>query len=358
MKKSKKIACALISTLILATAFSGCGKDKNKEEQDTSLNITPTATMGDAEDIAVYSKEGCILSDFTGEWIDEKFENKRALCIMINNLSDAMPQSGIQKADVTFEFPVEGGITRYLCVFQDYTDLEKLGPIRSARHYYVYTAIMLDAYYAHYGWSIFAEDAIKTTGMDNLNGLTLDGIMYYRDNSRNAPHNVYTNSDYIQAGLDSMGYRDEHTSSYDRMFKFNTKDTNIGNGTTANKVSLSFSNYQNPWFEYNKEEGLYYRFQYGGKQIDDNTGEQLHYKNVLIFAVEMPEIVDGLLDADLYSGGEGYYATNGEYQSITWKRDGDVIKFYTEDGEQLKMNPGNTFVEVMKTTQMDTISFE
>ncbi len=356
--KKNKIALALIGTMLLGTIFTGCGKEKDETSGASTISISPATTMEDAENIQIYSKEGYILSDFTGEWIDEKYENKRALCIMINNISDAMPQSGIQKADITFEFPVEGGITRYMCVFQDYSGLEKLGPVRSARHYYVWMAYMLDAFYAHYGWSIHAEAELNNSGYENLNGLYLDGIMYYRDESRYAPHNVYTNSDMIQAGIDYMEYAPEHNYNYEKMFSFHHTDTDINNGTTANKVSLSFSNYQNPWFDYNADEKLYYRSQYGDKQIDDTTGEQLHYKNVLILLVNYTEMEGGLLDADLATSNSGYYISNGEYQSITWKRTGPTIKLYTEDGKELKMNPGNSFIEMLPSEKVDTIKFE
>ena len=76
-----------------------------------------------------------MINEFSGEWIDESLSNQRPLCIMINNIVDAMPQSGISQADITYEMLVEGGITRYMCVFKDYSNLEKLGPVRSARHY-------------------------------------------------------------------------------------------------------------------------------------------------------------------------------------------------------------------------------
>lgn len=357
--KKNKIIYSIAAAMLATTLLVGCGKKKDDtSSEDASLNFSQIATMGDAEEIEILSKEGCVLNDLTGEWIDEKFANKRPLAIMINNISDAMPQSGIQKADVTFEYLVEGGITRYLCVFTDTTDLEKLGPVRSARHYYIYTAEMLDAIYAHYGWSIFAEDYIKRSGYDNLNGMVLGDIMYYRDNSRVAPHNVYTNSELIKNGIEYKEYRTEHKDNFKKMFKFYTKDTKIDNGTTANKVSMSFSNYQNPWFDYNKEEGLYYRSQYGNKQIDDTTGEQLHYKNVLILAIGYDEITAGLLEAHIGEGGKGYYVTNGEYQSLKWTQENGILHFYNEDGEELKMNPGNTFIEMIKKSQFDTVKFE
>ena len=82
------------------------------------------------------SKDGKVMSDLSGEWIDKEVAKQRYMAVMVNNIEDAMPQSGIERADVVYEMLEEGGITRLMAIFQtDYTDVEKIGPIRSARHY-------------------------------------------------------------------------------------------------------------------------------------------------------------------------------------------------------------------------------
>lgn len=357
MKKNKKslLITGLIITALLA---SGCGK-KNDNSKEPTINVEPVSTMNDAEDLSVRHKDGSVISDLTGDWIDESLENKRPLCIMINNIIDSMPQSGISQADITYEMLVEGGITRFLCVFQDYTDLTKLGPVRSARHYYVQMADMHDGYYAHVGWSSYAEEAINNLGVDNLNGLTnLSTIMYYRDETRYAPHNVYTDTDKIIEGISVDGYRTDHNESYEKMFAFNYDDTPIGNNMVANKITTAYSSDYKPWFEYNSKDNLYYRFQYGEDQIDDQTGKQLSYKNVIVMFVQYTDIWEGLLEIDWNKDGTGFYATDGEYMPITWRQDKGVVKYYSEDGEQLKMNPGQTFVTVFDETITNQIIFE
>lgn len=358
MKKSKT-ALLLTGVMITAALASGCGKKKETDTTEMSVNVEPSATMTDSSGIEVRHKDGYVISDLTGEWIDESLENQRPLCIMINNIGDAMPQSGISQADITYEMLVEGGITRYLCVFQDYSNLTKLGPVRSARHYYVQMADMHDGYYAHVGWSSYAEEAINNLGVDNLNGLTnLSTIMYYRDETRYAPHNVYTDTDKIKEGISVDGYRTEHDGSCEKMFAFNNDDTPIGNKMTANKIVTAFNDYSDPWFEYNSTDKRYYRFQYGEKQIDDQTNEQLSYKNVIVMFVQYTDIWDGLLEIDWNKGGTGFYATDGEYKPITWKQDKGVVKYYDENGEQLKMNPGNSFITVFDETIPNKVTFE
>lgn len=360
MKKSK-IALVLAGTMVFASLLGGCGKDKKKTEATTTeatVSLEPVATMGDAEDIEIVSREGMVINEYSGEWIDESLENQRPLCIMINNISDAMPQSGISQADITYEILVEGGITRFMCVFKDYSNIPKLGPVRSARHYYVQLSCMMQGIYAHVGWSVYANEMIVNYGVNNINGL-YDGTAYYRDESRVAPHNCYTDSEKLAETLaNNYGYCLTYVGERTDMFAFNYEDTAIGNGQTANKVTTAFSSDRQPWFEYNSEDGLYYRFQYGEEQIDDQTGEQLKYKNVVVMFVSYSDLGEGLKDVDFTSGGNGYYFTDGEYKAITWANEDSVVKYFDENGEQLKMNPGKTFITVFDNTIPDQIIIE
>ena len=184
--KKNKIALLLVGAMSLSMLASGCGKKKSNDTETAetpSVTMDDIATMSDAGNIQLVQKEGYVISELTGEWIDESLENQRPICLMVNNIIDAMPQSGISKADITFEILVEGGVTRYLCVFKDYASLGKTGPVRSARHYYVRMNDFLDGIYAHYGWSNYAQQLIEAEGTNNLNGL-YDAETYYRDNSR------------------------------------------------------------------------------------------------------------------------------------------------------------------------------
>ncbi|MGN0367210.1 MAG: DUF3048 domain-containing protein [Wujia sp.] len=351
MKKSKVLSLALVAALT-ATSMVGCGKKEKTTEATTTeqavIDVNEVATMSDAEDIQLVQKEGYVINEYSGEWIDEKLKDQRPLCIMINNLSDAMPQSGISQADVIFEMMVEGGITRLLALFKDYSNIPKLGPVRSARHYYVKVANSIDAIYAHVGWSVFAEAEINNTGCNNLNGL-YDTITYYRDESRVAPHNCYTNSEKIAEGIENMGYRTTYadtSANRPNMFAFNYEDKDLEGGKPANKINTYLSSYTSPWFEYDSSKKVYNRYQYKDKQIDDQTAEQLTFKNVLVIQADYWDVVEGLQELDWERGGPGIYATNGQYIDITWRKKDGVINFFTEDGEQLKMNPGKTFITV------------
>ena len=360
MKKNniKKLGLLALSAALSISCITGCGKKEEATTTEQAVVTTETlASMTNAEGMQLVQKEGYVINEFSGEWIDESLENQRPVCIMINNIIDAMPQSGISQADVTFEMLVEGGITRYMCVFKDYSNIPKLGPVRSARHYYVQVNNMLDGIYTHVGYSVFAGEELANTGTNNLDGMT-DGVTFYRDNTRHAPHNCYTDSEKLAQGIANAGYRTQYDGPREKMFMFNYEDTPIGNGQVANKVTTAYNDSSTRWYEYNADEKLYYRYQYGVEQIDDQTNEQLRYKNLIIMFVEYNDLIEGLQDINWDKTGTGFYVCDGEYVAINWRKDNGVLKFYTLDGSQLKMNPGKTFVTVFDEDKQSQVTFE
>lgn len=360
MKKSsllRKISAITALSLMTTTLLTGCGKKTSDEGTDATVNVATQTDMSSAEDVQVVYKEGMALSDLTGEWIDESLADQRPLCIMIENTTDAFPQSGISQADIIYEFIVEGSITRLMCVFKDYANgIDKLGPVRSSRHYYAQTAEMLEGIYAHFGWSIYAQEYIEARpDYQNLNGLTLEGTVFYRDSARSAPHNVYTDSARLVSGVEDAGYDTKHSNTYTYdQFKFNVSDTPLNSGNTANKVTTNYISSNTSWFEYNAEDSRYYRYEFDQEHIDAETNEQLSFKNLLIMFVDY-EVVDDegrrniLWDSD-GSTGSGYYVSDGEYIPITWTKYSNGIIYKNEDGSILRMNPGNTYISVLDNT--------
>lgn len=362
--KKNKLALLLVGAMSLSMLATGCGKKKKDDNTETtekpSVSMDDIASMSDASDIQLVQRDGYVISELTGEWIDEALENQRPICLMVNNIIDAMPQSGISKADITFEILVEGGVTRYLCIFKDYASLGKTGPVRSARHYYVRMNDFLDGIYAHYGWSDYARQLIEAEGTNNLNGI-YDDRTYYRDNSRYAPHNVYTDGARLADGVERSGYRKEYKEGVGHIFDFNIDDTPLNNGQTANKVITAYNGQQSRWFEYNSEDKRYYRYQYNQPQMDCETNEQLSYKNVIVMFADYSPIGDGyLLHLDWYStNNKAYYFTDGEYKEITWENvNEEQVRFFDADGKLLKMNPGNTFITVFKSSEQDLVTIE
>lgn len=134
----QRIFAAAIA-LLLAALSGAC-----RTVEETRLPSDPVSSEPEKE---VY------YSPLTGEaGYDESLLLNRPVAVMVNNIEQSLPQRGISKADIVYEMPVEGGITRLMAVFSDYHDLPEIGSIRSARHDYVELALPLDAIYLHFRW--------------------------------------------------------------------------------------------------------------------------------------------------------------------------------------------------------------
>ena len=166
---------------------------------------------------------------------------------MINNLKEALPSSSTKQADVIYECMVEGGITRLMAIYSNYENLEKVGSIRSARHYYINIANEYNAIYVHYGQSKPAKERLDKHVIDNINGLTYD-TGFYRDDSRVAPHNAYTSGERIVKGIQDFGYSTEYSDSHEKVLSFNENETELADGQAASKIHVNFSNYSKPYF--------------------------------------------------------------------------------------------------------------
>ncbi|NDL66620.1 DUF3048 domain-containing protein [Anaerotalea alkaliphila] len=299
------------------------------------------------------------INPLTGRRIREEAAVRRPVGVMVNNLKAAMPQSGLAQADIVYETLVEGGITRLYAVFQDF-DAPKIGPVRSARHYYLDFAAEHDALYVHYGLSPQARTAIKERKAPSLNGLSyLDEILCFRDRARKAPHDKYTSQQGIMAAWEKVGYRKEP----DREGKFLFSPEGPTAGAAAGRVDLGYSNYAKPWFTFDKESGTYLRFQYGAPQIDKETGGQLAYENVLVQFAGMWTIkgdAAGRMDMELTGTGQGWHISNGFAVPITWSRKSrqDPTLFFLADGRPLVMREGKTWINVFPKNRKDMVRFE
>lgn len=357
------IALCLILAVCIVIALVKRFGNRKTEDHTTEPSEVVTEMIAEAPteevteevtEVVEETHEGQAKSYLTGEWIDEDLASDRPVALMVENTSMSLPQYGIGQADVIYECPVEGGITRLMAIFQDYSGMDKVGNVRSCRNYYVYFAKEFDAVYMHAGKSHFAEDLLNSTFIDNVDGVTgKGGSYYYRVSSRKAPHNLYTSSALMAKAISGYGYDSKVSSSYTGHYQFaeDGESVTLDNGTDATKVEMYYTN-PKPWFEYNAEDGLYYRFEFGGKQVDAITGEQLAVKNIIIQNCSwyLWESSTGYLYIDYMSGGSGKYITNGKCIDITWKRNSESgpTRYYDSDGNEITLNQGKTWVEIVQ----------
>lgn len=373
-KNFMRILAVMAASSIL---LSGCKKEEPETEALTETIQTETQTEtetvvaeeGTFEEGEVLPK-GKVRSYLTGKIVDKKIGRTRPYAIMLNNIINAVPQAGIEKAEVVYEAPVEGAITRLMGIFEDYEGMEKIGSVRSCREYYVHFAKEFDALYVHYGQAIYACELLNTN-IDNISGLSYQegfGSLYgyageecfYRTSDRPAPHNCYTSADRLISATQNLCYSREYDDSYEGHYQFAGDDESV---TYSKKATHMEPGYEAnlPWFDYSEEDGAYYRYQYGDAQIDQLTGDQLKYENVIFQLCPCYPLDDhGYLAIEAEAGGTAYVFTKGTYEKCTWTKE-DIespARYFDSTGNEIKINQGKTWVCIIYDTKEDQIVIE
>lgn len=346
----------MMALTLCAAVFTGCSNAQETQASETQTE-TETVTVESESETEAALPDGMMYSYLTGEPVDTAIGTQRPFAIMINNIEDAIPQSGISQAEIMYECPVEYGITRLMCVFQDISNLDKVGSIRSARHYYVDLANDNDAIYVHFGWSPFAEERITNDGIKSVNGLFDNGTVFFRTDDKEAPHNVYTSKEGLEASLSWTDQTRDYPEGYEGRLVFNHTDVTPKEGQDAVKVTMPFTN-NSPWFEYDPETGLYNRYQFGAAHIDAENNEQLAFKNLVIQYADRTVISEqDHQDFNLYGEGQGLYISDGKAVEITWKKadKNDKTRYYYADGTEVSLNQGKTYMACVPTDMSVTL---
>ena len=348
MKNKVVITRMIFLAILMSFILTACSK---KEETISTEPSTEALTETQTEETVSTLEEGMMRSFLTGELVSTEVGREKPFAIMINNVAKALPQSGIGQASILYEAIVEGDITRMMAVFEDTSQLEKVGPIRSARHNYIDFAMDNEAVFVHYGWSIFAEAKINELGLKTLNGLSsYEETVFYRVTDREAPHNVYSSGEMLQAGVTELDIDTLVSDDYEGRLSFYDEDTVPETGTIANNVSIPFSSESK--LTYNSVSGEYAKFEFGAEHVDVETGEQLFFKNILIQYVDYATISsEGHQDMTLNGSGRALLITNGKAVEITWKResDSDHTRYYNLDGTDAQFNVGKSYFAIVPT---------
>lgn len=289
--------------------------------------------------------------------IDED-SNQRPYAIMIDNVSDARPQTGINKAYIVYELMVEGGLTRLMAVFKD-AKVDQIGPVRSSRHYYLDYAMENDAIYIHYGWSPQAQSDISSLKINNLNGLANPSNMFWRDYTYHKnEHTAYTSTEKINKAAESKGYR--LISDDSQLLDYSEKSVSMDETKIANEIKISYSSGTKVTYKYDTENKVYLRYMNGYEHKETSSG-QLKAKNIIAYNVTYGKIandVKGRQEMNNTGSGTGYYFTEGKYMEIKWSKSSRNSKtVYTDtNGKEIKVNDGNTYIQIYPTGQNITIS--
>lgn len=321
--------------LMIGLIITGCSKQEEVKEPVQN----ETNTKKEAEEVtftSAFPLTGVATNDDT---------NQRAISVMVNNHTQARPQSGLSSADLVYEMLAEGNITRFLAVYQ--SELPKqVGPIRSARNYYIELAKGLNSLYIAHGYSPEAKQMLNSGYIDQLNGIEYDGTLFKRSSERKAPHNSYITFENIEKGAKNKGY---DLTGAPAAFTFLNEDAIKGlQGDAVTKASINYGeSAYNVQFEYNEQAEKYERYSNGTQTMDAETDKSVLVDNVLIIETTH-QIVDneGRRDIDLQSGGNGYLLQKGKMNKVEWKnKSGRIVPVL--NGIEVGLVPGKTWINII-----------
>ena len=355
MKKYVAIAVAIIIVLLAIL-----GVKVYKKNQGTSQNANVKTeeeientdeNLAKKEEVKTPTKN---IKIFNG--------NDRPIAFMIDNNIHAQPQSALNRAYLVYEIIVEGGETRLMALFKG-VDLSKgdvaVGPIRSARHYFIDYALENDAIYAHLGQSPRAVEYIQNFNVPDINGQVYDtgkartdSSLYWRVKHKSAPHNAYTSIGSILKIADQKKFA--KTSDKESVLNYVENEVNLtsADAINANNVTIPYTSTHTVKYVYDATTQRYTRYSKGKKQTDEETEEDVTTKNLIISFIKNKPLIDGenkdRQDLENFTTAKGYYITNGKAIPIQCEKSfvGGQTQYKDMTGKKIEVNDGNTWINI------------
>ena len=311
-----------------------------------TMSPTPTPTTTPAPTAAL------VPAPLTGRMVPPEVARRHAVAVMIDDHPDARPQSGFNDASIVWQAPAEGGIPRYMLIFQDRL-APSVGPVRSARQYYIAWAAEWDAVYAHVGGSPQALQTLREKGRGqlvyNADEFRWGGVFFHRTNDRFAPHNVYTSGKELRQLASRLGAKD---AKYKAAWRF-AGDKHILLRPQGGTITTVY-----PWntitYKYDRASNTYRRSVTGEKrQTDRGRDKPVAPKNVIVMSMSFGRLNDGSkknrLEAQFIGRGPAWIATNGKTIKGTWRKTSMTgpTRFFDAKGKPVTLTVGQTFIQVM-----------
>lgn len=303
--------------------------------------------LGDQEKAASQVQQGAapsttVQSKMTGLQVAPEINEKQVTGVMIENSPDARPQAGLLTAGFVFEAIAEGGITRFLALYQD-TGADFIGPVRSVRPYYLDVVASFDAAIAHVGGSPDALAKIKAMNIKDLDQFANPGA-YERVKNRAAPHNVYTSIAKLEALEAEKGFNKSTYTGFEHAQK--EEKTAV---VTAKTINLNISGpLYNVKYDYNPNTNSYDRSVGGAAHVDEKSGKPLSPKAVI--AVETSRSQNGIYSVYGMTGsGKVTIFQNGIEIVGTWERPDEKSQYVFKDpkGTVIKLVPGQAWMTLV-----------
>lgn len=297
-----------------------------------------------------------------GVMTDQASAERHPLAIIIENHPDARPQSGLSQASVVYEAIVEGGITRFMGIFGT-NEVEKVGPVRSARTFFVDWAHGYNAYFAHVGGNIDALDKIPVDKILDLDQFQYSAP-YWRERSTGVAteHTMYTSTVKLREQAEKNGYDKSNNFNILR-FKDDPKEAEADALPSNQTVAVNFSNPNyNVVFDYDKATNSYKRQLAGQSHTDRNTKNQINPKNVIVMTVSRQSATTRINEAgwkmDTVGSGKASIFLDGKEIKGTWKKNSasDRELFYDENNTEITFNRGQFWICVVPPDVKATVN--
>lgn len=293
-------------------------------------------------------------------------ENLSPYAAIIENSVDARPLSGINEANIIYEAQAEGSVTRFLAIYADSKNIEKIGPIRSARPYYAELADEYSPLFIHFGGSPEVLEKIKNGfyNLTSLNGMVYDGIYLYREKNKAAPHNAYISTELIKEYLNQINKT--NNSGYYTGWLFNDVSKNYYQQKNLESINVIYHkeiNLYNVTWKYNAEYKNFTRYLFGGndKYLDDKNNDIIVENIIIQFVTSQISDAVGRKNINLTEGGKAIMIRDGKYVEGYWSKNNllNRTKFITYDekgGEiEYELKPGKTWVHIVPKENYDLI---
>jgi hypothetical protein len=292
------------------------------------------------------------IAPLTGRLVREAYALRHPIAVMIDDLWAARPQSGLSQASVVWQAPAEAGIPRYMAIFAE-GDPKAVGPIRSARYYFIGWAAEWRAVYVHAGGSPQALATLRAKGRGQL-VYNADqfrwGKYFWRIKQRYAPHNLYTDGKHLRSLAKALGATKPPAKA---IWRF-APDAPLEARPVGGKIVVTYP-HNAVSYRYDRKTNTYRRFVTGGKKDMDAAHKvQIAPKNVIVMVMRFGALTGagsghGRLEAQLIGSGKAWISTNGRTIKGTWKKTSMTgpTRFYDKNGTQVTLTIGQTYVQVV-----------
>jgi hypothetical protein len=306
---------------------------------------------------------GWTYSDLDGVAAAASRAHRLPLAIMVDDQAAARPQSGISSASIVYQAPADGAQDRYMMVFQEGIATD-IGPVRSARPYFVFWAAEYHALYGHYGgdhrvlWSTIPGMVGKIYNMDALR--YGGGCPFHRIKTRKAPHNAYTNTGILISCAAYKKYPATYDNLPDRPFRGDTAPSLL---PTAQSISIAYRTCT-IGYTFDPSKDSYLRSVDGKTEIDPANNSQVYARSVIVMYQAVSYDLSGEAPPHVnrpnvhnVGSGKALIFQEGKQINATWKKPTttSLTRFYDSSGKEISLVRGEIFIQSIPTAYKVTV---